>query len=161
MDFKNINLEDLIKRDLYDKFADSVKDIKKNFESNISDCEKKKIIKQIAYLILLFQMDNFYKGITNTSGIESILQLFGLSEKNANNSLLIVNTKEDSGKKKIANNNINKEMFDSNPELTNNIFPIGSQVNSTNTFNLVQQKKAKSNNMNSSFVEDLTDDWKD
>ena len=52
-------------------------------------------------------------------------------------------------------------MFDSNPELTNNIFPIGSQVNSTNTFNLVQQKKAKSNNMNSSFVEDLTDDWKD
>jgi hypothetical protein len=29
-------------------------------------------------------MDNLYKGITNISGIESILLLFGISEKNAN-----------------------------------------------------------------------------
>lgn len=28
-------------------------------------------------------MDNVYKGITDVSGIESILSLFGLSEKNA------------------------------------------------------------------------------
>ena len=45
--------------------------------------DKKKILKQITCLILLFQMDNVYKGITDVSGIESILSLFGLSEKNA------------------------------------------------------------------------------
>ena len=30
-------------------------------------------------------MDNLYKNITDVSGIESILNLFGLSEKNAHN----------------------------------------------------------------------------
>ena len=84
MNSKNINLQDIIKRDLYNKFSEFISDIKKKINNNLTEEEKKKILKQITCLILLFQMDNLYKGITNISGIESILQLFGLSEKNAN-----------------------------------------------------------------------------
>jgi hypothetical protein len=81
---KNINLQDIIKRDLYNKFSEFIIDIKNQINKDLTDEEKKKILKQITCLILLFQMDNLYKDITNVSGIESILQLFGLSEKNAN-----------------------------------------------------------------------------
>ena len=84
MTSENINLQDIIKRDLYNKFSNFIKDIKKQINNDLTEEEKKKILKQITCLILLFQMDNLYKGITNISGIESILQLFGLSEKNAN-----------------------------------------------------------------------------
>jgi hypothetical protein len=84
MTSKNINLQDVIKRDLYNKFSNFIEDIKKQINNDLTEEEKKKILKQITCLILLFQMDNLYKGITNISGIESILQLFGLSEKNAN-----------------------------------------------------------------------------
>jgi len=80
---KNINLQDVIKRDLYNKFDDFVSDIKKKINNDLTDEKKKKLIKQITCLILLFQMDNVYKGITDVSGIESILSLFGISEKNA------------------------------------------------------------------------------
>jgi len=80
---KNINLQDVIKRDLYNKFSDFVSDIKKKINNDLTDEKKKKLIKQITCLILLFQMDNVYKGITDVSGIESILSLFGISEKNA------------------------------------------------------------------------------
>ena len=45
--------------------------------------DKKRLLKKITCLILLFQMDNVYKGITDVSGIESILSMFGLSDKNA------------------------------------------------------------------------------
>jgi hypothetical protein len=82
---KNINLEDIIKRDLYNKFNEFITDIKKKINNDLTEEEKKKILKQITCLILLFQMDNLYKGVTNVSAIEAILQLFGLSEKNANN----------------------------------------------------------------------------
>ena len=75
---KNINLQDVIKRDLYNKFGDFIGDI-----NDLTEEDKKKIIKKITCLILLFQMDNVYKGITDVSGIESILSMFGLSEKNA------------------------------------------------------------------------------
>ena len=81
---KNINLQDIIKRDLYNKFGDYVSDIKKKINNDLTEEDKKKIIKQITCLILLFQMDNLYKDITNISGIESILSLFGISDKNAN-----------------------------------------------------------------------------
>ena len=84
MNSKNINLQDIIKRDLYNKFSEFISDIKKKINNNLTEEEKKKILKQITCLILLFQMDNLYKGITNISGIESILLLFGISEKNAN-----------------------------------------------------------------------------
>jgi hypothetical protein len=80
---KNINLQDVIKRDLYNKFGDFLGDIKKKINNDLTDENKKKILKQITCLILLFQMDNLYKDITNVSGIESILSLFGLSEKSA------------------------------------------------------------------------------
>jgi len=80
---KNINLQDVIKRDLYNKFDDFVSDIKKKINNDLTEEKKKKLIKQITCLILLFQMDNVYKGITDVSGIESILSLFGISEKNA------------------------------------------------------------------------------
>lgn len=80
---KNVNLEDVIKRDLYNKFGDFIGDIKKKINNDLTEEDKKKIIKKITCLILLFQMDNVYKGITDVSGIESILSLFGLSEKNA------------------------------------------------------------------------------
>ena len=82
---KNINLEDIIKRDLYNKFSNFITHIKKKINNDLTEEEKKKILKQITCLILLFQMDNLYKGVTNISAIEAILQLFGLSEKNANN----------------------------------------------------------------------------
>jgi len=81
---KNINLQDIIKRDLYNKFGEFIIDIKKQINTDLTEDKKKKILKQITCLILLFQMDNIYKGITNVSGIESILQLFGFSEKTAN-----------------------------------------------------------------------------
>ena len=80
---KNINLEDVIKRDLYNKFGDFIGNIKKKISNNLTDEDKKRILKQITCLILLFQMDNVYKGITDVSGIESFLAMFGLSEKNA------------------------------------------------------------------------------
>jgi hypothetical protein len=80
---KNINLQDVIKRDLYNKFGDFIGNIKKKINDDLTIEDKKKIIKKITCLILLFQMDNVYKGITDVSGIESILSLFGLSEKNA------------------------------------------------------------------------------
>jgi len=80
---KNINLEDVIKRDLFNKFSDFIGNIKKKINNDLTEEDKKKILKQITCLILLFQMDNVYKGITDVSGIESILSLFGLSEKNA------------------------------------------------------------------------------
>ncbi len=83
MDLKNINLEDIIKRDLYEKFGESINNIKKKIGNNLSDCDKKKLIKKIAYLILLFQMDSLYKNITEVSGIESYFELFGLSETNS------------------------------------------------------------------------------
>lgn len=83
MDLKNINLEDIIKRDLYDKFGESINSIKKKIGNNLSDYDKKKLIKKIAYLILLFQMDSLYESITDTSGIESYLKLFGISETNS------------------------------------------------------------------------------
>ena len=80
---KNVNLEDVIKRDLFNKFIDFIGNIKKKINNDLTEEDKKKILKQITCLILLFQMDNVYKGITDVSGIESILSLFGLSEKNA------------------------------------------------------------------------------
>jgi hypothetical protein len=80
---KNINLQDVIKRDLYNKFGDFIGNIKKKINNDLTEEDKKKIIKKITCLILLFQMDNVYKGITDVSGIESILSLFGISEKNA------------------------------------------------------------------------------
>jgi hypothetical protein len=80
---KNINLEDVIKRDLYNKFSDFVENIKKKINNDLTDEDKKKLLKKITYLILLFQMDNLYKDITDVSGIESILNLFGLSKKNS------------------------------------------------------------------------------
>jgi hypothetical protein len=80
---KNVNLEDVIKRDLFNKFSDFIGNIKKKINNDLTEEDKKKILKQITCLILLFQMDNVYKGITDVSGIESILSLFGLSDKNA------------------------------------------------------------------------------
>ena len=80
---KNVNLEDVIKRDLFNKFSDFIGNIKKKINNDLTEEDKKKILKQITCLILLFQMDNVYKVITDVSGIESILSLFGLSEKNA------------------------------------------------------------------------------
>jgi hypothetical protein len=83
MSSKNINLQDVIKRDLYNKFGDFISNIKKKINNDLTEEDKKKILKQITCLIILFQMDNVYKGITDVSGIESILELFGISEKNA------------------------------------------------------------------------------
>ena len=80
----NINLQDVIKRDLYNKFSDFVKDIKEKINNDLTEEDKKKLLKKITCLILLFQIDNLYKGITDVSGIESLLNLFGLSKKNAN-----------------------------------------------------------------------------
>ena len=81
---KNVNLQDVIKRDLYNKFGEYIDKIKKKISNDLTEEDKKKLLKQITCLILLFQMDNLYKGMTDVSGIESIFGLFGLSDKNAN-----------------------------------------------------------------------------
>ena len=80
---KNVKLQDVIIRDLYNKFGDFIKNIKKKINNDLTEEDKKKLLKKITCLILLFQMDNLYKGMTDVSGIESILAMFGLSEKNA------------------------------------------------------------------------------
>ena len=80
---KNVKLQDVIIRDLYNKFGDFIKNIKKKINNDLTEEDKKKLLKKITCLILLFQMDNLYKGLTDVSGIESILAMFGLSEKNA------------------------------------------------------------------------------
>jgi hypothetical protein len=80
---KNVKLQDVIIRDLYNKFGDFIENIKKKINNDLTEEDKKKILKKITCLILLFQMDNLYKGLTDVSGIESILAMFGLSEKNA------------------------------------------------------------------------------
>ena len=59
--------------------------MKKKINNDLKEEDKKKLLKQITCLILLFQMDNLYKDVTDVSGIESILSLFGLSEKSAIN----------------------------------------------------------------------------
>ena len=84
MSSKNINLQDVIMRDLYNKFEEIIGKIKKKINDDLSNEEKKKIIKKIACVIMLFQIDTLYKNITNVSGIETILNLFGISDKNAN-----------------------------------------------------------------------------
>lgn len=80
---KNVKLQDVIIRDLYNKFGDFIENIKKKINNDLTEEDKKKLLKKITCLILLFQMDNLYKGLTDVSGIESILAIFGLSEKNA------------------------------------------------------------------------------
>lgn len=80
---KNVKLQDVIIRDLYNRFGDYIGDIKKKINNDLTEENKKKIIKKITCLILLFQMDYLYKGITDVSGIESILSMFGISDKNA------------------------------------------------------------------------------
>jgi len=80
---KNVKLQDVIIRDLYNKFGDFIENIKKKINNDLTEEDKKKLLKKITCLILLFQMDNLYKGLTDVSGIESILAMFGLSEKNA------------------------------------------------------------------------------
>ena len=42
---KNINLQDVIKRDLYNKFGDFIGDIKKKINNDLTIEDKKKIIK--------------------------------------------------------------------------------------------------------------------
>jgi len=39
---KNVNLEDIIKRDLYNKFSDFLVDIKKKINNDLTEDEKKK-----------------------------------------------------------------------------------------------------------------------
>ena len=80
---KNVKLQDVIIRDLYNKFGNFIENIKKKINNDLTEEDKKKLLKKITCLILLFQMDNLYKGLTDVSGIESILAMFGLSEKNA------------------------------------------------------------------------------
>ena len=85
MVLSDVDLQDVIKRDFYNKFEEYIEKIKRKINNDMTEEEKKKLLKQITCLILLFQMDNLYKNITDVSGIESILNLFGLSEKNAHN----------------------------------------------------------------------------
>ena len=69
--------------DLYEDLV-PFKYIIKKINNDLTDEEKKKLLKKIACIIMLFQMDTLYKNITNVSGIESILNIFGISDKNAN-----------------------------------------------------------------------------
>jgi len=80
---KNLILQDLIKRDLFNKFESIIQRIKEKIRNDLTEEDKKDIIKKIALVIVLFQVDSLYKNITDVSGIVAILNSFGLSEKNS------------------------------------------------------------------------------
>ena len=46
MTSKNINLQDVIKRDLYNKFGDFIGDIKKKINNDLTEEEKKRLLKR-------------------------------------------------------------------------------------------------------------------
>lgn len=77
-----MNKIELLKRDLFNKFDSSVIKIRKKIGEEMTENEKKIILKKIAMIIVLFQVDSLYKNITSKSGILSVLQLFGIDEKN-------------------------------------------------------------------------------
>ena len=43
---KDINLQDIIKRDLYNKLGDFINDIKKKIKNDLTDEDKKKLLKK-------------------------------------------------------------------------------------------------------------------
>lgn len=74
---------DLLKRISFNQIDDIVKNIRQKFNKDMSEEDKKKIIKKIALVIMVFQVDSLYQKITDTSGIISILQIFGFGEEKA------------------------------------------------------------------------------
>ena len=74
---------DLLKRASFNQIDGLVKSIREKLQKDMTDEDKKKIIKKIALVIMVFQLDSLYQKITDTSGIIAILQVFGFGEEKA------------------------------------------------------------------------------
>jgi len=74
---------DLLKRASFNHIDGIIKSIREKLQKDMSDEDKKKIIKKIALVIMIFQLDSLYQKMTDTSGIVSILQVFGFGEEKA------------------------------------------------------------------------------
>jgi len=75
--------DEVMKRNIYNKLENLAKLIKEKMQSSLGQDEKEKILKYITLIIISFQVDNIYKKTTETSGILSILKLFGFEEEKA------------------------------------------------------------------------------
>ena len=76
--------KEILKRELFNKFENTIKKIKSKISNNLTEEEKNKLLKKIVLVIVLFQVDSLYKKLSDVSGLSSIFQLFGLNEKNGN-----------------------------------------------------------------------------
>ena len=79
----NPTTTDLLKRISFNRIDSVVKNIREKLQKDMTEEDKKKIIKKIALVIMIFQLDSLYQKITDTSGIISVLQVFGFGEEKA------------------------------------------------------------------------------
>lgn len=73
--------KDILKRNAFNKVEKLINYFKS--KGNITEEEKQKIIKAIVIVIIICLMDNLYNNVTETSGIESLIKLFGISDEKA------------------------------------------------------------------------------
>lgn len=78
-----LSRDEIMKRNVYNKLENLAKLIKEKMQSSLGPDEKEKMLKYITLVIISFQVDNIYKKTTETSGILSILKLFGFEEEKA------------------------------------------------------------------------------
>ena len=74
------SVKEIFKRDAYNKIESLVKKIRKKINGDMTPEERKNLLKKIAMVIMLFQVDMLYQKTTNTSGIVAILKIFGLTD---------------------------------------------------------------------------------
>jgi len=74
-------MNDVTKRNLYNKLENLIKNIKLKLNPTLEQAEKEQIIKYITLVLLIIKMDNVYKQSTNKSGLISILKIFGIEDK--------------------------------------------------------------------------------
>lgn len=78
-----MDTKEIFKRNLFNKFEYAIKQIKLNINKDNTPEEKKRLQKKIALVIFFFQMDALYEKLTDVSGMVALLNLFGISETNA------------------------------------------------------------------------------
>ena len=79
----DLSAKDVFKRDAYNKIESLVQKIRDKLQKDMTPEERKRLLKKIAMVIMLFQVDMLYQKTTNTSGIVAILNSFGLTDRQA------------------------------------------------------------------------------
>ncbi len=74
-------MNDVTKRNLYNKLENLIKNIKLKLNPALEQVEKEQIIKYITLVLLIIKMDNVYKQTTNKSGLISILKILGIEDQ--------------------------------------------------------------------------------